>query len=329
MPSGMPSSIHMNLAPDVIDGAMEFIAHATNELWDERLTPAQRLKFSTIDLYTGIELLLKARLMQEHWTLVLRDPDRYRQESFLEGDFNSVTYQQGRKRLSDLCGIDLDEAAHNAFDQLRTLRNRYVHFRCDEPEPKVQAVQLSAWHHVLQLLETGFLGQLTREQSVATDEVKAVMLRSEHFLDERLAQAQGRLVAATSSGLLVGTCPTCQRKSLVIGDGFPDCLVCGEYEASPARLASAYAKLTNPFWMHPRHGPDDQVAWCGECENEAIVPAGAELLEDAPTSIGPDSGGLYVCMVCGLFSLPSDIDQCPRCGSSYTGSGMICPACTV
>ncbi len=313
----------------MIDNAMEFISHATSELWDERLTPAQRLKFSTIDLYAGVELLLKARLMQEHWTLILRDPDRYRQESYVEGDFISVTYAQGRKRLSNLCGIELDEAAHNAFDQLRTLRNRFVHFRCDEPESKVQAVQLSAWHHVLQLLETGFLGQVTLEQNAAIEEVRAVMLRSEHFLDERLIQAQDRLAAATSSGLLVGTCPTCQRKSLVIGDGFPDCLVCGAYERSPARLASSYAALADPFWMHPRHGPDDQVAWCGECENEAVVPAGTELLDDASSSLVPGSSGPLLCIVCGLFSRPADIFQCPRCGSSYTGSGMICPACTV
>ena len=62
----------------VIENTLDFVVRAAKDLWDYSLTEEQQLKYSTIHLFEGIELLLKARLMLDHWSLILRDPDKYR-----------------------------------------------------------------------------------------------------------------------------------------------------------------------------------------------------------------------------------------------------------
>jgi hypothetical protein len=83
----------------LIDNALDFVLRAASDLWDKEITEEQQLKYSTIHLFEGIELFLKARLMKEHWSLVLRDLDKYRHESFERGDFQSVNYDLARGRL--------------------------------------------------------------------------------------------------------------------------------------------------------------------------------------------------------------------------------------
>ncbi|MGR5144820.1 hypothetical protein ACQKPX_24545 [Photobacterium sp. DNB23_23_1] len=47
-------------------------------------------KSAIIDLYTAIELFFKARLMKEHWTLILTKPDIANKTKFENGNFHSV-----------------------------------------------------------------------------------------------------------------------------------------------------------------------------------------------------------------------------------------------
>ena len=50
-----------------------------------------------VQVYTAIELVLKARLAEEHWSLIVaRDPDCAK---FEQGDFVSVTFEEACSRL--------------------------------------------------------------------------------------------------------------------------------------------------------------------------------------------------------------------------------------
>jgi site-specific DNA recombinase len=83
----------------LLANALDFIHRAANDLWDEGLTAEQQSKYSTIELYEAVELVLKARLMEKHWSLTLRDQDRYKRGSFELGDFISVTLDAARTQL--------------------------------------------------------------------------------------------------------------------------------------------------------------------------------------------------------------------------------------
>ncbi len=79
-----------------------------------------------IKVYTAVELFLKARLLHEHWSLIVtKDPSIFK---FKTGDFISVPFNEAEKRLRQIVDDPLSKEAHFAFDQLRQYRNRVVHF---------------------------------------------------------------------------------------------------------------------------------------------------------------------------------------------------------
>jgi hypothetical protein len=312
-------------------------------LWDDTISPEQQLKYSTIQLFEGIELLLKARLMQDHWSLILRDPDKYKAGSFAKGDFLSVNYELARTRLASICDVQLDDRPHQAFDALRRLRNRYVHFMCDEPRTSVIATQNKAWHYALHLLEKGFL-VLSQDQTAMLVRAKESMMRSEDFLKARFQEVEPDLKKARENHLLVVTCPICEKMALILGDGFPDCRVCDRDDISSEEMADDYAAYWHWSWKHPRHGPDDDVAWCEECGEQAVAPAGEDVKEEligtfsipAPQEPGEDLHLFYepyLCFACGTAVPKRFVCGCGSYGSLYVDSGedeesqRLCPSC--
>ncbi len=322
----------------IIINALDFIDRAALDLWDDRLSKERQLKFSTIELYEGIELLLKARLALEHWSLIIRDIDKFKHGSFKQGDFVSVNFETACERMESFCGEELNAPARQAFDGLRRLRNRYVHFSCDESRPLVMGIQLRAWHYVLKLLEEGFLGELTEKQAQQVDGIRELMLKSEEFLASRLEEVRAEVDSLRAERHLVLDCPDCQKLSLVLGDvgeGYPACLVCGTRGLSPEELAERYARSKNSFWRHPRHGPDDELAWCDECDRETVAPAGDEttaqimqMLSSVPHEPGED-WELWLCIACGEPVIGHNIHHCGSCGTPYVSSATdhSCPQC--
>ncbi len=62
---------------EIVANAIDFLTLATEEFGD-------RSKHSVIAFYTAVELMLKARLMEEHWSLVVgKDADM---NKFKSGD---------------------------------------------------------------------------------------------------------------------------------------------------------------------------------------------------------------------------------------------------
>lgn len=99
--------------------AMRFLRLAVQDV-------ANRPDQMAIRVYTAVELILKARLMHEHWSLIVtKNPDRAKFES---GDFVSVTFEDACKRLDDAVRDPVPADKKAKFDELRKLRNLLVHF---------------------------------------------------------------------------------------------------------------------------------------------------------------------------------------------------------
>lgn len=81
-----------------------------------------------IHFYTAVELFLKARLLAEHWSLVVakrQDPDLTR---FELGDFQSVTLDEAADKLDKVLQSPLSSAELSQFRNMAKHRNRMVHF---------------------------------------------------------------------------------------------------------------------------------------------------------------------------------------------------------
>lgn len=319
----------------VIGNALDFIARGAKDFWDEQLSEEQQVKYSTIHLYEGIELVLKARLMKEHWSLAVSDLDQYKRESFEKGDFISVNYETARKRLDTICKVKIDDEANQAFNQLRQFRNRYVHFTCDEPRASVLGVQLQAWHHALRMLEFGFLGNLNSDQLAQIGIIKKEMLQSEDFLNTRFKLAKPKIKEARDAGHLVAKCPTCGRKSLIIGDGEISCPVCGKSDMYPTDAAEGYAAEKVPWWDIKDGAEPTRVGWCEYCGDEAVVLADKDLRKQAVKRLSTTPGKaeeVHVCFSCGEVMVGRWFKECGWCGAHFFRSddesgAVTCPAC--
>ena len=111
-----------------------------------------------IRVYTAVELILKARLLHEHWTLIVnKNPSR---AAFEAGDFVSVTFEEACKRLSDAILDPVPPKARQSFDALRKLRNLIVHFVPPEGEGLMGRVRTDAEMRKIAMAAWGALHNL-------------------------------------------------------------------------------------------------------------------------------------------------------------------------
>ena len=119
--SQTPEKINDDFFVMLTENAFSFLEKSLNQIKTEP-------QFSLINYYTAIELFFKARLMQEHWSLIISDfRSAPKFTDFCIGDFKSVTLHECAERIKNICGEDIITEAKK-FDNLRIHRNKAVHF---------------------------------------------------------------------------------------------------------------------------------------------------------------------------------------------------------
>jgi len=318
----------------VIENALDFIVRASKDFWDASLTPEQQLKYSTIELFEGLELLLKARLMQVHSGFILKNIDSYNKSNFDSGDFVSVNFETACSRIESFCGTGFEKGEYSCFNNLRKLRNRYVHFHCNESKEAVLGIQVQAWHHILHRLENGFLGQLSANHTNALETARTNMLRSEEFLQVRYNESLPILKQAKMKGLMILECYICGMQACIVGDGEASCPVCNSHP-DIVSIADHFEKKNDPWWKHPKEGVDDDIAWCIWCDKQAIVHATGSLAELVKNKLEPvdrepgEDLEFYICLSCSATAVGYWRRKCSFCGAYYfdKSTESPCPAC--
>ena len=124
----------------------------------------KRPKYSVINFCSGLELILKACLLLEHWSLILKSPDKADLIKFQSGDFVSVTIGEIIDRLIKICNETFTPDETKCFGRLRDHRNKMVHFCHDayskKPDGKlleeIAAEQCMAWCYLHRRLKGDF-----------------------------------------------------------------------------------------------------------------------------------------------------------------------------
>lgn len=86
-----------NLFDSLTRNAIDFLKKSVIELEDSP-------KYSVIHFCSAIELFLKARLLVEHWSLIITKPENANLSKFKSGDFHSVSMQEAINRLKNISG---------------------------------------------------------------------------------------------------------------------------------------------------------------------------------------------------------------------------------
>ena len=85
-----------------------------------------RPKYSVVHFAVGVELLLKARLLVEHWSLVLARPEKADLSEFARGEIQTIAIPEALIRLPKVTGSVLSITERDALNQVARHRNRTV-----------------------------------------------------------------------------------------------------------------------------------------------------------------------------------------------------------
>jgi len=213
---------------NLVENALDFLVRAIGEFENEP-------KFSIIHFYTAIELFLKARLLREHWSLVVsRDPDRKRFEA---GDFHSVSFAAACDRLSKVMQSPIGDQTLKNFDAVRKHRNKMVHFfheadgASDATIKQIALEQLKAWAGLHQLL-TSQWAPIFDDHTKRFNAIEESLRKHREYLRAKYDELLPSIKEERGAGFTYIVCDSCHfeaaRAEEIIGNLCEAaCRVCG------------------------------------------------------------------------------------------------------
>lgn len=295
-------------------------------------------KYSVIHFCAAVEMLLKARLMKEHWSLVVSKPEQANLAKFMDGDFMSVTMDEARARIRDIAGDDIADDAFNSFRALANHRNKMIHFfhadvdGDDRAKAQIVAEHCRSWFHLHRLLNrwNTYFGDFGAEIARADRSMK----KHRKYLSAKLKELKPTLDASRKAGnkpLICSACgfkaaipeelsaqiaslrcvvcdhaeiqveidcPRCNEAVVIVGEGYAKCAHCGG-SIEPEHLVAA---LTKDVVGTTDYFDTGLPANCGNCEGHHTVVECADG---------------YFCVNC--FDTSDRVEQCDWCNELNTG----------
>lgn len=215
---------------DLVDNAFDFL-NASIDQFDKSS------KFSVINFQSAVELFFKGRLLKEHWSLILSEPEIADIENFVSGNFESVGIVGANTRLKKICSDGAGIAEMDCFIKLISHRNQMVHFFHPSQNKantkdleKVVSELCRAWYFLNRLLDQQW-GSHFHTFSKKLKDVDSKMHKHRDFLKKKFTLVTNDIAAHRAKGLKIQKCPSCHLKAMVVlKEDKPvferECLVC-------------------------------------------------------------------------------------------------------
>ena len=317
----------------LVENAIDFMKVSLREL---ESSP----KYSVINFCSAVEIFFKARLMAEHWSLVVAKPENATLSKFKEGEFKSVTLYHAITRLENIAGETFSESEKKTFRILREHRNKLVHFFHGEyvnttdqqTISRIVSEQCRAWLY----LHRPLISQWKKHFSGFNKQISELDgLIHEHrkFLREKFKSLSPKLKDLMAMDFKIGTCSSCGfSASCQTEDSAPlkdcTCMVCGYsdrylnipcpacgkdqvYTGSPIECSKCQKIITEDdiieqFKPLPRDPDEDLIAYCCYCEH--IKPSVIKLSDQ------------WICLAC--LEPHDEPENCDWCNEFVTGEDL-------
>ena len=317
----------------IVNNGLDFFRKSLTEIANEP-------KFSVIHFFAAVELFLKARLIAEHWSLIVsKDPNW---DSFERGDFKSVTLDECLDRLAKVARSPLSDDDTKRFKQLAKHRNKIVHFHHElDSKQAVQARQAiaaelcSAWRSLFVLLTQSWtsvfkpylktLKGLDREMRQYREYLQAIYDGQRESLRQRSKQGEriqkcpacgfrADHVKEIVSGLNAHNCSVCQYQTTILETTCPECKEDVSISDSGFAICPHCAYQIEPFDL-ASHIWD---RYASDKDNfESGYPAHCKFCDSCQTVV-PFSGGV-ICTSCFSSYTEYEIEQCQWCSDMNAG----------
>ena len=298
-------------------------------------------KSSVIDFYSSIELFFKARLLKEHWALIVKKPENADISKFLKGNFQSVGISDAVLRLKKIAKQKFSKEEIKCFDELRNHRNLLVHFfnpkyvvkPDDDTIYDIISEQCKGWFYLYRLLGYKWSEHFD-DYKDKINELNKLMHSHREFLRAKFEALKSEIDKKKKDGISFLNCSKCGFDSAeeeILFNPLIDhtCLVCGSYQRKlkvpcPDCGESIYiddyaegscekcGQKIDLEYLLSKYGPDTStkdffteptLGYCHWCERpeETVIYLEEEL----------------VCLSC--LEPHSSMEACEWCGSMCTG----------
>jgi hypothetical protein len=312
--------------------ALDFVAVAARQI---KSSP----KYAVINLATAIELVLKARLVHEHWALVVNRPEKASLSTFQNGSFHSVGAEEAIERLRNIAGQVISREEEACFRELRDHRNKLIHFYHEDYLETPNAAALStiaaeqcrAWFFLRRLLEVRWV-PIFDAYKKEIGRIQKLIEKNREYLDGKYLALKPDIEIDIKKGTKYESCAACghltsrleNRAEPLVASA---CAVCGRHNDFlnvPCPKCGADIRIeelgegectkcgykTTLTWLVEKYGPykdpkeDPETGYCSYCENleaRSVIPLGDMLL----------------CVSC--LEEHARIDQCEWCSAFVAG----------
>ncbi len=198
-----------DLLNNIIENAFDFLVAAIEEF-------DTKPKFSIMHFSIAIELVLKARLVHEHWSLIV--DDKPEKAGFMTGDFRSITLKESIERIRKVLGEDLHKDYQDAFLQIAKHRNKLVHFFHHQVgkdtlslEESIAREQCIGWLYLSRLIKRWDDIFIQHQDQVTTLHDK--MAKHRYFLFAVYETIKPDINKEALTGVVFKDCPSCGFKA--------------------------------------------------------------------------------------------------------------------
>lgn len=324
------ASQNREVAEQLTRNGFRFLLRAAKELAD---APRDAL----LHLCAGIELVLKARLAYEHWSLVVDQPGSRSLPEVIAGDFKSVGFADAMKRIEKITGRAFQPAERRTFESVASHRNKLVHFYHDALDGEDETLRVEVAKEqcraltIIRRLVEGPWAEAFSRVSASMIALRKQCRTNGVYLSVAFEQAKADLDLARLQGKSVEGCSYCGLDSLVVQKlqfhlVTTECLVCGGG-------ADTYCRLNCPGCHNTIDVSCPDGALRCECGHQVSWP-------DVLVALGLDIGGPehcwgcsdyvnnsafkasdgsgYLCLCC-MTGYPPGMIRCRTCGSRWVG----------
>ena len=214
---------------ELVENAVDFLKRAVDEV---KSFP----KYSIINFYTSLELFLKARILKEHWSLVItrsKDPDI---DKFLDGDFQSVTLDHSVMILDKTLKQPISKQAHAIFKELGNHRNRAVHFYhadlMNNPNDII-FIEIQSWIYLYQYLTEAWKIEFQKYKTAIDDLNERIKDLKKYYHAVYVTKEESIKRLESEKGHKIMICDVCGQHSMDLGrelykPGNARCHVCNK-----------------------------------------------------------------------------------------------------
>ncbi|MFD7555171.1 serine/arginine repetitive matrix protein 1 [Streptomyces sp. NPDC059835] len=304
--------------PPVRNG-LDYLASVVEHLdeTESEVTPRD-VKYAVLHLQAAVEILFKARLLAEHWTLVFTNPGDATRKELDEATLKSVTPDQAIARLRNIVGVPISDKEGKALKKLTEDRNKLQHFGLTQNALAVEARAGEVLDFLIRFVDTQLVPYLGPEEQQETKRslrtLREALGNINSYVEKRMNRIGGELRDERLENITV-ECPACEKVTLVL-DEVPPTLPTDEGVFSTCRFCSGVFDLDVLLdrWVPASwdmYGKPSDANVCPQCDQETL---GADV------RVRSEPEPVYFCFACPRII--KEVAPCQGCGRQIDVSGV-------